>query len=819
MKTYQLKSLMLALGTSMLLASPVIAGTQSRIQINLGPAWRFHAGEIPGNPFTVKHDDSKWDIVSLPHSLQLFPANLDGFSERGRGTGWYRREVVVQKGWAGKRLYLEFRGAMQTTTLWVNGQTVGEYAVSGYDSFSFDITRYLKPGANVLAVRVDNRFNPDIPPDGQTMDYVLFGGLYRDVFLHVIDSLHLTFPWEARHAGVRITLPEVSDGMAVVQSEATVRNDSAHTRACVVATEIQDGEGQVVKVMTEEREVPAGGETTFTQRSDPISNPHLWSPEDPYLYKATTVVRDGAKELDRWETPVGIRWVKFDQQRGFFLNGKQVKLIGANCHQSWPFIGYAVPAGLHRRDAEQLKAMGVNWVRLSHYPQDPAFLDALDELGLMALEEPPTWNQPGPAKWKENLVASYRSMIRRDRNHPSIIVWNACLNHGPGDPDLIRAAVEEDPSRDRGNDTVRVTMDFRPQRVSGGGALAIEHTGHTYPAARGSRAVPFHLRTYGLEKAYEPANREYEQARRHWEQLNAAYLKPDNAGLAVWCMYDYNTFYNVNEPGMVWHGVCDLFRLPKFSYWWHVSELTAPPMAYLVRVDPTNAVVFSNCEQVRLWQEEAGDYRELAVHKPDTSFATLDAPLSLTGLPQRAIPPGVASTTPSWVSYALRHPPFHFTVSSDAKRLKAEGIIGSAVAATNEWKQPGKPAALVLEADRRVIAADGADLSRIIVTAVDADGTSVDTSDARVSFSIKGLGQLIGENPVKLRAGKMIILAQSAFVPGEMTIIAEAEGLRPATVAVKTRPVGGDVDMPKHLPARQPTCRVLISGSTALPGK
>jgi beta-galactosidase len=765
-------------------------GGGSRLSIGLNPAWRFQLGDPPGKPYAAQYEDSKWEIVSLPHSHQIFSANLAGFRKYGRQTGWYRREIEVPEEWLARKVFLEFRGAMQTTTLWVNGKNAGDYAVSGFDSFDFDITPYLRAGTNVLAVQVDNRPSGDIPPDGTPVDYILFGGLYRDVFLHVVDPLHLTFAWEARQGGVRLSLPVVSEKEAVVQVDSTVRNESARPRACTVATEIRDYEGKVAAAMSEEREVPAGAWVTFTQKSRPIAGPHLWSPEDPYLYQVLTIVREGDRELDRAQTALGIRWVKFDKNLGFFLNGQRVKLVGANYHQTWPFIGGAVPDGLRRRDAEQLKEMGVNWVRLSHYPHDPALLDAFDEFGLMALEEPPTWMDQKPGKWMANLEASFRSMIRRDRNHACVIVWSPCINHHPPDPALLRAAREEDPPRDRGNDTVMLPMNFQPGVISGEGALAIEHTGHMFPAKRGIHAMTRRVGGGGHGTLEVSVNREYEQAERHWEQLNAARLKEDNAGLAVWCMYDYNTFHNVNENGMVWHGVCDLFRIPKYSYYWHQSELTSEPMAYVVRVDSTSAAVFSNCERVRLWQDAGQGYREVATQKPDKGFSTKQG---------------------QQVTYALRHPPFHFTVAPAATRLKAEGLTGRSVMATYEWKQFGAPVALALEADRPAITADGADLSRIIVSAVDANGTPVETCGAPVTFAVEGLGQLIGENPVKLRAGKMIILAQSAFAPGEMTVTATADGLQPAKVTVRTEPVPAWVDMPKNLPAPQPTLRMPVT--------
>jgi len=745
---------------------------ESRQVVNLNPAWRFWLGEPAGEPFRPDFDDSKWDWVSLPHTMEVFPASLQNFGARGRNLGWYRRTINVPAAWLQKKVFLHFQGAMQTTRVWVNGDYVGEYAVSGYNSFDFDITSHLKTGANLVAVRVDNTVNPDIPPDGQWMDFILFGGLCRDVNLVVTDPLYVTFPWEAKQAGVRLTLPEVSAEHAVLQAESTVRNASANPRNCTLVTEVRDQGGKLVASMTDTREIAAGGESTFTQKSAPIAKPHLWAPYDPYLYQVKTIVRENGNEVDGISTRLGVRWFSFDNEKGFFLNGQHLKLIGVNRHQTWPFIGNAVPNGLHRRDAEQIKAMGVNWVRLSHYPHDPDFLDDLDELGLMALEEGPTWMNSGNAKWLDNLEQSFRSMIRRDRNHPCIIIWNACINHSGGNPVLAQAAAEEDPTRPRGQVDVPCPMDFEHGSVSGNGALTIEHTGHTFPAARGERdSVGYHKNDW--EGAQKSANRELDLARWHWEQTDAAYRQKDNSGQAVWCMYDYNSFHNSTE-GKTAHGVCDLFRIPKYTYWWHQSELTSKPMAYIVRSDPDQVWVFSNCRQVRLSQDTGRGYQQLAVQGPDPGFV-------------------------------LHHPPFHFTVSTQAIAFKAEGLIGGTVKAVAEWKTPGKPAALTLEADRPVITADGADLSRIIVTAVDEHGTAVDECETPVSFAIEGLGQLVGENPAKLRAGKMIILAQAAFVPGKMTVRASAGGLQPASVEVATVAPADGVDLPKNLPVKQPT--------------
>ncbi len=734
---------------------------KAREIVRINPGWYFLLGDPDKEPTGDDVAMADWDLVSLPHTHEIFPNDLAGFKERGRNVGWYRRTIEMPAAWAGKKVFLVFQGAMQTTRVWVNGKSAGEYAVSGYDSFHFDITHLLKKGKNTLAVRVDNTVNPDIPPDFLKTDFIQFGGLYRDVDLVVTDPVHITFPWEAKEAGIRLTLPEISKDQAVLAAETSVRNDSSSEVVVTVRTEVVAADGRKVASFDEEQKIPAQAGATFRGQTAPIMNPQLWSPSNPYRYTVNSIVLVNGAEQDRVSTKFGFRWFEFTKDRGFFLNGEPLKLIGANRHQTWPFIGNAVPDGLHREDAEQLKAMGCNWVRLSHYPHDPEFLDMLDEMGMLALAEGPTWWGAGNEKWMENLRESFRRMIRRDRNHASIVIWNACLNHSGANPSLVAIAKEEDPGRARGQDNVPAVMDFKHGKVSGNGAITIEHTGHTFPVARGERKVG------------NDANREYEQVKRHWEQTNASYLTPDNVGMAVWAMYDYNTFHNDND-GIARHGVFDLFRLPKYSYWWHKSELTDEPVVHVIRVDDGKACVFSNCEEVRLSQDTGSGYGKTETRKPDEGFA-------------------------------LHHPPTHFGVDPAAVGLKAEGLHQGKVVATSEWRKAGEATALSLETARPEIVADGADLSRIIVSARDANGNLVEDSTLPVTFRISGPGQLVGENPAGLRAGQFIILAQSSFQPGTVEVTAEAAGLKPASIKIKTVPPPAGVDLPASVAAAKPT--------------
>lgn len=739
-----------------------------RIKLNINMVWKFKLGDLTDNPYQVSYNDSTWDDIALPHTLKETSLFLDNSMDTNyqqtfhRYVGWYRKHLNIPSEYLSKKIFLEFQGVMQVTDLWVNGTHVGRYEVSGYDTFHYDITSLAKSGDNLIAVKVDNRVNNNTPPDGTTMqkDFILFGGIYRDVFLVVTDKLHVNFSEEAINAGIRITYPTASTSAATVKVNTTVKNETGAAKSCTVTTEIRDKNDNLVTSMTTTQSISNSQTYTFSQTSSTISNPNLWSPDNPYLYKAVTLISDGTTTVDRLETRFGIRWFSFTTTTGFYLNGKHLKLIGVNRHQTWPYVGNAVPNEIHRRDAEQMKSLGINWVRCSHYPHDPEFLDDLDELGLLALEEPPTWIGSNGTTWMSNLEKSYRYMIRRDRNHPSVIIWGACINHGPAEPSLVTATYEED-YRPAGQQDVPLPHDFTHLTVSGNGALTTEHTGHKFPRGRG--------------EIVNGQRGEWQLAQQHWEQTDATYKKTDNCGTAVWCMYDYNTFHNTSDDrNMVHHGVFDLQRIPKLeTYYWHISELTKSPMIYVSKYSDTGVTVFSNCDQVRLSQDTGSGYTVVGTKNPDSGFV-------------------------------LNHPPFSFTVSSSVIKLKAEGLVGGTVKATNEWLKPGTAKALKLEADRSSIFADGSDFSRIIVSVVDANGTLVPSATNAITFKISGSGRLIGDNPVNARAGMNIILAAANYQTGTITITATASGLTSASVNVTINQVPAGYDIPGSIPTPPP---------------
>ncbi len=434
-----------------------------RRQTRLATEWRFHLGDPDAVFHTADLDDSAWDVVSIPHTLKLTDLNLDGCTDDKtqptfhRAVGWYRRTIDVSE--RPGKVFLEFEGAHQVTDLWINGKHVGQHAIGGYTPFHFDITSFVKPGANKVALRVDNRRRDDVPPDPGPFDYVKFSGLYRDVYLVETGVLHVTFPWEDFYAGVFITTPTVDplNMNATIAVRTTVRNESERDKACGLLTRVIDQEGVVVLRLLARKTIRPGADYTFNQCGGIEENLHLWSCDDPYLYRVNTVVLDGEKIVDCIENPLGVRSIGLSKEKGFLLNGKPVQLVGKNRHQHYPYIGDAVPDSLHHKDMLQFKQMGLNIVRTAHYPQDNALLDACNKLGILVYEEAPTWIDIGNDAWFDNLEKAARRMVRNHRNHPSVIVWGGGINHRGYVPRLHYAVKEEDPTRWTGSNNAEWT--------------------------------------------------------------------------------------------------------------------------------------------------------------------------------------------------------------------------------------------------------------------------------------------------------------------------------------------------------------------------
>jgi beta-galactosidase len=408
----------------LVLTMPIsFAFAQQRIKTSINTNWQFYKGDINGYPAKAANT-LKWETINIPHSWNTADVTDD---EKGyyRGRGWYTKRLSIPASWKGKELSLYFEGASQTAEVYVNGKKAGSH-IGGYTYFNIPINQFLNFGAdavNTVAIKVDNKYDENIPP--LTADFTFFGGIYRDVYLIATDEVHFDTDNNASD-GVFVSTPQVSEKKASVNIAGVFVNRSAKSRNLQIITRITDREGKPVVQKQSKFKAGVGQKVSFQQLISDIDKPNLWSPESPNLYHVTSVLVDAAtgQQLDEVSNPLGFRWFYFDANKGFFLNGKHYKLMGASRHQDYQDMANALPDAIHVNDVELLKNMGANFLRVAHYPQDPTVLQACDRLGILTSIETPIVNQitESPA-FAQNCKNMQVEMIRQNFNHPSVIIW------------------------------------------------------------------------------------------------------------------------------------------------------------------------------------------------------------------------------------------------------------------------------------------------------------------------------------------------------------------------------------------------------------
>ncbi len=720
----------------------------------INAAWKFHLGDPDARLYGKETDDSDWESVNLPHTLELTSLALNGSQDDKmqetfqRKAGWYRKQVTVG-GNAHKKVFLEFEGAHQVTDLWVNGRHVGQHSVGGYTPFHFDISGFVTYGTeNLVTLLVDNRKRDDVPPDPGPFDYIKFSGLYRDVYLVETAPLYVTFNWEAMEAGVTITTPSVDpvNMNATIDIRTQVRNESDSTKIATILTRIIDRDGLVVARLKQSEEVDPGREVVFTQVGGIEDNLRLWSIEDPYLYRVNSVIYDGDIPVDVVENRTGFRKVELTHEQGLLLNGKPVKLIGTNRHQHYGYIGDAMPNSLHYKDVWQIKQLGMNILRTAHYPQDNALLDACDELGILAYEEAPTWIDIGGDAWFDNLERAARAMVRNHKNHPSIIIWGAGINHRGYVPRLHYAIKQEDPTR--------------------------------FTASQGSRWTGW--QTSGLadiyaQMVYGPyywSGDEYMLAMeggRGPEAVNAFLDNPMKLGLISWTAHAYYTFHPSGNPNdRTRSGMMTVFRYPKPGLMWYKAEMKEEPFIHIRdpwTEDIKSIVIYSNAEEVEVLLNGK------VIHKQGPS-------------------------KDQKYQY-LKHAPFIFEVKEFvAGELTVNGVTDGKIVASETIKTPGKPFSILLELDMesRQFTADGSDILVAYAKVVDKNGTILKNAGMNLFFEVDGPASIVGDgagigaNPMGTTYGVAPALIRAGTVPGLVTVKASAKGLKSGTAQVETIP-------------------------------
>ena len=397
------------------------AQAQQRVVYTINDGWKF----TKGSPFEAQMtgcDDSSWETVNIPHTWNDKDADDEtpGFY---RGPVWYRKQLFIDKSQEGRRAVIYFEGANQEVRFYLNGQFVGEHK-GGYTRFCFDITSHLRYGQeNLFAIYVNNVYNPNIPP--LSADFTFFGGIYRDVYLQFMNPVHIATN-DYASSGVYIRTPEVNNSAASVEITTLLTNDMPQPTEIRVENIICDADGKEVKKTQAEVKLAAGETKTDISKKIKIDSPRLWDIDDPYRYMVYTRILDKRKGtlLDEVVNPLGLRWFKFDSEKGFFLNGKGRKLIGTARHQDYFQKGNALRDELHVQDVLLLKEMGGNYLRVSHYPQDPVIMEMCDKLGIVTSVEIPVVNAVTETEeFLHNSVEMAKEMVRQDFNRPSVMIW------------------------------------------------------------------------------------------------------------------------------------------------------------------------------------------------------------------------------------------------------------------------------------------------------------------------------------------------------------------------------------------------------------
>ncbi|PWJ35001.1 glycoside hydrolase family 2 protein [Sediminitomix flava] len=732
---------------------------EARTKLDINASWTFFRGELSEQEVSKSDfDDSNWEVVNVPHSMKLSSNELDNSTDSSyqetfhRYIGWYRKELLVEAT-NSQKVFLEFEGAHQHTKLWVNGTYVGEHKVSGYTPFHFDITDFVEKGQkNTIVLSVDNRYNPTIPPDGDRRDYLLFSGLYRDVYLVVKNPLHLTYDWEDTYAGVFITTPSVQKNNATVNIRSTVRNTSSQNVNCKIVQKIIDKDGYVIRKLSSEKVVLPNNEHTFSQTTGITENLHLWSIEDPYLYRVQTLVYQGEQLMDVVENSLGVRKFEFIDGKGFLLNGKNVELIGVNKHQAYPFVGDAVANALHRKDAEQFKETGYNVVRLAHYPHDDEFIKACDELGILLIEEGPSWIHFVEGEWFDNLELATRIMIRNHRNHPSILLWSGGLNHRGPVERLHYACKEEDPYR-------LTASNGAPWTGPVHSGICDIYTPMDY------QNMPVTEDDFSFLCEHGSSDESY----RNQYEVSRSRASANRFGVALWTAHDYFSFQK--DWGMQVRRPFSIYRVPNPVNYWYKSEMTETPMVYIAdeRASKAGKVhVFSNCDEVELYNNG----KLVAKQKPDAD-------------PTRSF---------------CKHPSYTFQLNETKGDLVAKGYIRGQEIAKYTLNKAGKAYQLKLELEEQnqTMQASGSDMRMLRAYVLDKEGNHVVADTSMVTFSIEGEGILVGDaeigaNPNKAYWGTASIILRSTQKAGDFKITAKAKGLKTATLKGKTIAYNKDI--------------------------
>ena len=764
---------------------------------SMNPAWRFHKGAVEGAEAT-NFNDAEWTVVSLPNGIEYLPTEASGCINY-QGEVWYRKHFTPADALKGKKLFLHFEAIMGKSKVFVNGKLLTEH-FGGYLPVVVDVSDALNWGEdNVIAVWTDNSDDKTYPPGKaqDVLDFTYFGGIYRDCWLIAHNPVFITdpnFENEVAGGGLFVAYDKVSDASAEVLLTAHVRNDSRKAFTGVVEYELQQPDGTQVAFLNDKVQVRPGKAITSKDKIT-VKNPMLWSPETPTLYNLIVRIRDReGNVVDGYRRRIGIRSVEFKGKDGFWLNGKPYEspLIGANRHQDFAVVGNAVANSIHWRDAKKLRDAGMKVIRNAHCPQDPAFMDACDELGLFVIVNTPGWQFWNDApEFAQRVYSDIRNLVRRDRNHACVWMWEPILNETWYPEEFAKNT----------RDIVDQEYPY-PYCYSGcdSGARGREHfpilfthpsyDGKSWGDKNANPKITYFTREWGDNVDDWSSHNSPSRVARNWGEqpmliqaqhyanptytytcYDALYRTPrQHVGGCLWHSFDHQRGYH---PDPFYGGLMDVFRQPKYSYYMFKAQRSPQkqerlfetgPMVYIAHemtpFSGKDVTVFSNCDEVRL------------TFLKDGKTYTYNKPVVKEGMPSPVI------TFPDVYDF-MTDKAMSRKKKQDEVFLRAEGLIDGKVVATHEVHPARRPEKVLLWVDNENVnlKADGSDFVTVVAAIADKNGNIKRLNNYYVKFHVEGEGRILGDagilaNPAPVKWGTAPVLIQSTLRPGKIKITA-----------------------------------------------
>ncbi len=743
---------------------------------SFNPEWRFHLGDVP-NAEKADFNDSEWEVVSTPHSVKLMPAEASG-CRNYQGIAWYRKSFVLPKNTGNQNVELHFEAIMGKQRIYIDGRLVKEHE-GGYLPITVNLTQLgIRPGEkHIIAVMTDNSNDKTFPPGKPqyTLDFAYHGGIYRDVWLIAKNKVAITDAIEENKVaggGIFVHYGTISQQLAEVFVNTEVRNTDQKTRTITVENSI----GAVRK--TSKVTLAAGACKTVVQKLI-IKHPSLWSPETPYLYRLATRILEGKTALDGGITRIGIRSFEFRGAEGFFLNGEKYhQFIGANRHQDFAYVGNAVPNSQQWRDAKRLRDAGFTIIRTAHYPQDPSFMDACDELGLFVIVATPGWQYWNKdPQWGEKVHQNTRDIIRRDRNHPCVLMWEPILNETRYPEDFALKALqithEEYPYPYR----PVAAADLHSAGVRDHYDVVYGWPGDDFKADKPTQCI--FTREFGEYVDDWYAHNNLNRASRSWGErpqlVQAQSLAKTTdelhhttgqfIGGCQWHPFDHQRGYH---PDPYWGGIYDAFRQKKTAFWMFASQENHEPMVHIAhemtQFSDADVIVYSNCDSVRL-----------SIYDGEKSW-TLPVKHEEGRMPSQPV-----IFKDVWDFWEARN--YSYTQKNWQKvNMVAEGICAGKVVCS-EKKMPSRRSTklrLYIDEMGKKLVADGSDFVVVVCEVTDDSGHVRRLAKENIVFTVEGEGEIIGDasinaNPRAVEWGSAPVLIRSTRKPGKIKVHAEVQ--------------------------------------------